>query len=488
MNTQYCFIKADLPSRQELQAAVDALGFGLLLDPQLDLSIDEGFSPCRLKGFDDIGFELEAGSIEDIFEDDEPFADKIGDRTTYISFSWGSGFADCFASLVTTLALIKSFDAVTTFDCETTDSVEDIEAGIKDCLKELKDNTASTEGDADEEKYGSGSELATEIMQMLEMLGTDMTRKTDIAFYMYFETEGNATNASKAIIDEYSSAQIEVSESDEQSWLCYVLLQVMPSQEALNGLGELLIATTEQYKGDFDGWELAGNDLIESAFEVDYEQIAHEILNTVKSANAPEHEYKVLTSNCIDGVGIPFYRETQTLLEGLGFERLCDVENLTIGKQFGEVVAIRVMTHAQSKTIAAFYFIPSIELGLCEFESMFASGEIIISSNSPAAFDTPTHPKILKELYDETVSFDEMFNMHQQLINNVKDKLDVSDVITINNYEDVVKLQNKQCEYQYEHLKSIGWVTKEWLITQADGDEQTATAVYQAIQEILSNS
>ena len=58
-NTQFAFLKRkSVPSREVLQAAIDALGFDLKLHPDLDLVKDTGFSPCVLEGVPEVGFEL----------------------------------------------------------------------------------------------------------------------------------------------------------------------------------------------------------------------------------------------------------------------------------------------------------------------------------------------------------------------------------------------------------------------------------------------
>ena len=138
MNTQYCFIKKEsIPSGKKLQETIRELGYELKLDPELDLENDEGFSPCGLDGYDDIGYELECGTIDEIFDEDEEFEKHIGDRDSYISMSWGSSFADCLAVMITTKALMKGSNAVTTYDCEEPDSLKDIEDGIQECMSEL---------------------------------------------------------------------------------------------------------------------------------------------------------------------------------------------------------------------------------------------------------------------------------------------------------------------------------------------------------------
>lgn len=141
LNTQYCFLFSHIfPTKESLQKAVDDLGFGLMLDPELDVEKGEGFSPCDLQGYEDVGFEIEIGTVDELFEDedDEEFAEHIGKRNRYISMSWGGNYEDCLSVMIVTKALLRSFDAVTTYDCEEPDSESEIEAGIQECLKELK--------------------------------------------------------------------------------------------------------------------------------------------------------------------------------------------------------------------------------------------------------------------------------------------------------------------------------------------------------------
>jgi len=139
MNTQYCFMtEENIPSRDKLQVCIKALGFDLELDPALDIRNDEGFSPCKLEGYDNVGFELEFGTTDDLFEEDEEFAKHTGNRNHYFSMSWGSSFSDCLAVMIVTKAMLKYFDAVTTYDCEELDSIQDIENGIQESLNELK--------------------------------------------------------------------------------------------------------------------------------------------------------------------------------------------------------------------------------------------------------------------------------------------------------------------------------------------------------------
>ena len=118
-NTQYAFLnRTTIPSRQDLQAAVDALGFDLKLDPELDFEKDSGFSPCTLEGSPDVGFELDSGETEEFLDGDEELLSLIGNRDFCISMSWRGSMKDCAAAMIVSCALVKLCDAVISYEGE----------------------------------------------------------------------------------------------------------------------------------------------------------------------------------------------------------------------------------------------------------------------------------------------------------------------------------------------------------------------------------
>lgn len=116
-NTQFAFLKRkSVPSREVLQAAIDALGFDLKLHPDLDLVKDTGFSPCVLEGVPEVGFELFSGEAEEVLDGDEDFLSTIGDRKFCISMSWRGSMKDCAAVMIVSCALAKLSDAIISYE------------------------------------------------------------------------------------------------------------------------------------------------------------------------------------------------------------------------------------------------------------------------------------------------------------------------------------------------------------------------------------
>lgn len=117
-NEQYAFIhKSKVPSRDQWQAAVDAAGFDLKIDPELKVFEDEGFMPCKLLGRDS-GVETYFSPTNDIFDDPADAEDLAGDRDFCISFRSGSRFSEAACAMVLSYALAHSFGAVVSYEGE----------------------------------------------------------------------------------------------------------------------------------------------------------------------------------------------------------------------------------------------------------------------------------------------------------------------------------------------------------------------------------
>ena len=140
--TQFAFLKkGNIPHKDQLQASIDALGFDLKLDPEFTPFEDEGFSPCILRGENDVGFEIfyEPTSIlieED--EDDKEFIELIGDNDYSIGLSWGGSYKDCTCVLMVSIALAKDFGAIISYEGDGKETIEGMLGGIQECLDEIK--------------------------------------------------------------------------------------------------------------------------------------------------------------------------------------------------------------------------------------------------------------------------------------------------------------------------------------------------------------
>jgi len=139
--TQFAFLKKEnVPSRDQLQSSIDALGFDLKLDPKFTPFKDEGFSPCILRGEDNVGFEIFYERTSDLIEEDEDdgeFKELIGNNDYSISLCWGGSFKDCTCVLMVSIALAKDFGATISYEGDGKETIEGMQGGIQECLEEI---------------------------------------------------------------------------------------------------------------------------------------------------------------------------------------------------------------------------------------------------------------------------------------------------------------------------------------------------------------
>lgn len=138
-NTQYAFLTTSrVPTRVELQASIDSLGFDLKLHPELDLRSDTGFSPCILAGVEDVGFELFGQPSADVADGDPDLVEMIGENDFSISMVWRSSMQDCACVMIVSSAMAKDYGAVISYEGEPPVSLDELLTETKATIEESK--------------------------------------------------------------------------------------------------------------------------------------------------------------------------------------------------------------------------------------------------------------------------------------------------------------------------------------------------------------
>ncbi len=128
-NEQYVFISEKaIPSRQEWQESIDALGYDFQLDSELKPKEDSGYSPCKLEG-KETGIEIYYRPVTELVDDPSEIEELTKGRDYCISFRWGGSMAECACAIIASAALIKNFDGVVSYEFE---EPADLESLIKD--------------------------------------------------------------------------------------------------------------------------------------------------------------------------------------------------------------------------------------------------------------------------------------------------------------------------------------------------------------------
>jgi hypothetical protein len=98
--------------------------------------------------------------------------------------------------------------------------------------------------------------MGTDVMRVLAEQKSDINQPHTFDFYFYFKDEITARNAADKLRDTGFETVVCLG-ADNLNWLCLSTKDIIPSEQALNSLGEDLEDLALKYQGEFDGWECA---------------------------------------------------------------------------------------------------------------------------------------------------------------------------------------------------------------------------------------
>lgn len=138
-NTQFAFMKKSaVPTAQALQQSIDALGFALTLDPELDLFKPTSTSPCVLSGEPDIFLDLVSEAASNVVGGDDGLRKVAGDNDWCISMWWHGSMKDCACVLIVSSALATDFGAVISYGGEPADDVAELLEATREAIDEAR--------------------------------------------------------------------------------------------------------------------------------------------------------------------------------------------------------------------------------------------------------------------------------------------------------------------------------------------------------------
>jgi len=135
-NTQFAFIdKKDIPKGPRFQELIREMGYDLQLDGDFDFLEGEGFQPCTLNGWPEVGVEIFSEPAGDVTDGDEEFEKLAAGKDYCISMSWGGSYKDCACALIFSHVLMAQCGARTTYEGEELDSLEGLKGGVAEVLE-----------------------------------------------------------------------------------------------------------------------------------------------------------------------------------------------------------------------------------------------------------------------------------------------------------------------------------------------------------------
>ena len=95
------------------------------------------------------------------------------------------------------------------------------------------------------------------ILEQIQRFGSDVNRKHEISFWLYFPNEDSAQQAAHRA--ESTGLKPEVSQplkkSGDSKWLCLLYCPHIPDEGLLNGISQFCAQLASEFNGMYDGWE-----------------------------------------------------------------------------------------------------------------------------------------------------------------------------------------------------------------------------------------
>ncbi len=101
---------------------------------------------------------------------------------------------------------------------------------------------------------GNSADSDQAVLESLREAGSDFSQVHPFDFYMYHPTREGAGQ----ICDQLRAKGFQVSVREAatgRDWLCFASLSFVPSIDKLTEIRTLIEGLTEQYGGEYDGWE-----------------------------------------------------------------------------------------------------------------------------------------------------------------------------------------------------------------------------------------
>jgi regulator of RNase E activity RraB len=96
-----------------------------------------------------------------------------------------------------------------------------------------------------------------QVLAQLRRAGADLTKPTEINFYLYFKDREAADSAAAHVSAGPLIATVRPPLSDGKPWLCDVTDQMVPDETAIHSQAVRFLELAQRYGGEYDGWEAA---------------------------------------------------------------------------------------------------------------------------------------------------------------------------------------------------------------------------------------
>jgi cell wall assembly regulator SMI1 len=234
--------------------------------------------------------------------------------------------------------------------------------------------------------------------------------------------------------------------------------------------------------------------LLSGARNHSIEKLARDILDSIQLRCKDHHEYHEVTPEQLDSLQAQFYHQHTTRFLKLGFSYICDLPDRALQNTNGSGL-FRVMSSADDGVVASFYPLkPPLQTLLMrwgkqelrrvlQFETQFSNGHIIISTTAADSASQPLPETITQYCHPSEISLKGLLHKHRTKIQRYQAQHSGINIAKVNKTDEFFALRNRQCKLISDHIRSIGWVSKEYLAKQIK-NQKIASQVYDRIQRI----
>lgn len=334
--------------------------------------------------------------------------------------------------------------------------------------------------------YNCGKQFAQEVKATILAHEMSLDEPQEFALYLYLPTQALALDCQTQIQREGYDCEVEESAADDDEWLCYITTpSILPTSSALETLGTLVIGLASSKNGNFDGWEIKQDYIFDDDNQMDFTEVAENILNSVQANFVAEHQFEIAELKSFEHIDPDFYAKFQSGFTDLGFKPLADLENLT-SSALGTKTVIRTLYHPESNYIAIAYFFPAQNVGIFEIETLLSNGMVVVSTIAPEGIDIIDWPLIDTVHVGSNAHFSVLHLLHLTRCAEILRAHPKVTSVPVRTFSEFIQMQNHMNQHKHECLKKVGWITKEYLLAQTNGDEYVANGVYEAIQNIIN--
>jgi cell wall assembly regulator SMI1 len=220
------------------------------------------------------------------------------------------------------------------------------------------------------------------------------------------------------------------------------------------------------------------------------DEIAHQILQAIQSSVKRGCHYQEVQTEHSPYLRSRFYNDNTEKLLKLGFHYTADlVDRAAVQSPQHNPPFFRVMSFFDDGIVASFYHTKPkfswpfhASRKVIEFETELSDGNIIISTTAEDEIEYPLPSMVSRHVHPSGIPIEGLLHKHRAKIRRYQTHKPDAAIVKVRSKKEFMALRQRRQQMIYNHLKSIGWVTKEYVAKQFNNKE-VAEQVYARIKQ-----